>query len=126
MTEESTPGDVVRQARTARGLSQERLARLAGVSARTIGRIERGEDYDDPRMLPTVQRALGIGDSQDPPLSKASAIELAGELVRRLSEAERILEHNRLGSGTAPTDLARRPNVITGPQTDEDTDHADG
>lgn len=114
----STPGEEIRRTRVGRGLSQAELARLAGVSTRTIGRIESGTDYDDPRTIPLVQRALGIGGHEDdgPPLRRASASEFAAELVRRLTEAERILEHARIRSGEVPPEAKNNPNLIRGPR----------
>lgn len=91
---------------------------MAGISSRTMTRIESGADYKDPRSLAAVQAALGIGehaDDADPPLSKATAIELAGELVRRLSEAEKIIEHDRVRRAAAPDDLDTRPNQLNPP-----------
>lgn len=108
-----TPGEEVRQARQAQGLSQEDLARRAGVSAKTIGRIERGVDYENPRNLPAVRAALGLDAGAD--LSRIPAEALAAEVVRRLVAAEAILQRQRLISGDAPPDTINDPGTIAGP-----------
>lgn len=117
-TPNETPGEEVRRVRKARGLSQAALSRLASVSARTIGRIETGRDYDDPRSLPAVQQALGLGEyanKNEPTLSKATALDLANEFVRRLSVAESIIRDARTRPGQVPTD---DPNIIFPDQAD--------
>lgn len=97
-------------------MSQEELARLAGVSVRTVTRIETGGDYAEPRSTPAVRAALGLDDGLgDPPLTKASASQFAAELVRRLTLAEQIIEHERIRQGATPPDLGHRKNVVLGP-----------
>lgn len=126
----STPGAQVKQARIARGLSQPALAKLAGVSIKTIGRIETETDYKMPRSLPKVQRALGLGayaTHGDPPLSKATPMELINELSGRLSEAERIVAEDRIRRGTVADQagLAADPDVILGPPAPGEDDSDD-
>lgn len=113
----SSPGGEVRRVRRARGLSQAELARMAGVSLKTITRIENDRDYADHRSLPVVEAALGINDDGgDPPLSKATAAQFVAELANRLSTLERLLEHSRIRTGEVP------PGVATDPRTIRDTD----
>lgn len=50
-------GDDVRRLRRACGLSQEKLALLAGVSTVTVGRIERGQNVT-LRTFSMIERAL--------------------------------------------------------------------
>jgi transcriptional regulator with XRE-family HTH domain len=122
----STPGEEIRRARRSRGLSQEQLAGAAGVSAKTIGRIERGADYDDPRTLPVIRAALGLDDAATD-LSKVPAETLMAEVVRRLSTAERILEHARIRPGTVPQDILDHPGTLRGPRRRRSEDNrADG
>lgn len=107
----TSPGEQVRRLRKARGLTQTDLAKLAGVSPRSITRIENNADYDEPRTLLQVQHALGIlGDASDPPLSKALDGELITELGRRLANRAGLLDQIR--NGQMPEDFFRRPNVI--------------
>lgn len=123
----ATPGEEIRRARRAQGLSQEGLARLARVSAKTIGRIERGQDYDDPRSLPAIRAALGL-DRPTVDLTRVSAESLAAEIVRRLVAAETVLHDQRIAAGDAPTDLIHRPGTIAGPLADQSghANEADG
>jgi len=54
-------GDTIRIARKAAGLSQEEVARRAGLSLKGMGEIERG-DIEDPHIssLAKIARALGV------------------------------------------------------------------
>lgn len=121
----SHSGDEIRDARRARGLSQEDLARLAGVSAKTISRIERGAEYDDPRSLPVIRAALGLDDN-GLDLSKVPIEELAGELVRRAIAAQRILDQTRLGQGDAPEHVLNDPGTLRGPEVTQTDQEAEG
>jgi len=52
---------LLRKLRTERGLSQEKLARLANVSNNTIINIERGDNHNPTTTtLKKIARALGI------------------------------------------------------------------
>lgn len=115
----ATPRDEIRQARLAQGLSQEEVARRAGVSVKTVGRIERGEDYKDPRSLPAIRAVLGLDTSGGLDLSQVPASELAAEVVRRLMEAEAILQHSRFTSGEVPPEVLHKRSTIAGPPADE-------
>ena len=54
-------GVLIKEARTAAGMSQETLARkVAGVSAADIGKVERGEKDLTQAQLKEVAKALGI------------------------------------------------------------------
>lgn len=123
----ATPGEEIRQARLAQGLSQEELGRRARVSAKTIGRIERGQDYDDPRSIPVIRAALGL-DGATADLTQIPAEALAAEIVRRLVAAEATLQRYRITSGEVPPETLHSPHTIAGPPTDEHPDEtsADG
>lgn len=54
----------LRQERTAAGLSQEDLARLAEVTSMTVSRIERGIHWPSRATLESLARALGVPASQ--------------------------------------------------------------
>lgn len=56
-----TDGEQIRRMRRARGLTQEKLALIAGVSTLTVGRIERGETTT-ARTLAMIERALHSED----------------------------------------------------------------
>lgn len=53
-----TFGNALRETRQARGVSQERLAELAGVHRTYIGAIERGEQNVALRNIVRIARAL--------------------------------------------------------------------
>lgn len=55
----SNLGDNIIRARTAKGWSQEELARRAGISQGTIGHLESGRNSTS-RKLPEIARALGL------------------------------------------------------------------
>ena len=57
-------GDRVRQLRTTKGLSQEKLAELADLHRNYIGGIERGERNLALLNIVRLARALGVSPSQ--------------------------------------------------------------
>jgi transcriptional regulator with XRE-family HTH domain len=56
----SQTGDRLRELRTERHLSQERLARLADVAVRTVARIETGEGEGLESTLRALAKALEV------------------------------------------------------------------
>lgn len=82
-------GEDVRRARRAERLSQQELAAQAGVSRRTIARIEAS---DDASSHESVLRVLRLGRYADEPrprgplLAEASATEILRELALRFGE----------------------------------------
>jgi transcriptional regulator with XRE-family HTH domain len=84
-------GEEVRRRRLLRGLEQEDLAKLTGVSVRTLGRIESGK-AERSRSLPTLEQHLGIepdsvrveaGPPASVTLAEASRLQIVQELMRR-------------------------------------------
>lgn len=54
-------GTLIKEARTAAGLTQEQLARkVAGVSAADVGKVERGEADFTQAQLKLIAKALGV------------------------------------------------------------------
>ncbi|WP_074078265.1 helix-turn-helix transcriptional regulator [Microvirga massiliensis] len=53
-----TPADLLKAARVALGLSPEELAKEAGISRRSLSRLEAGSDTVALRILLAVQRTL--------------------------------------------------------------------
>ena len=89
-------GAHVRKLREARGWSIETLAQKAGMSAKTVGRIERGKT-EDPRAttFSRLARALGVAEAEirgEPPVTPEQATQLdrieakLDELLRRLPD----------------------------------------
>ena len=88
-------GDRIRAARKAAQLSQEEVARRAGLSLKGMGEIERG-DIEDPHVssLTKIARALGVSveallkEEEPVPAGKAEAPE-AGRAEQPIDEEER-------------------------------------
>ncbi len=57
-------GGVLRELRTERGVSQERLAELAGVDRNYIGQIERAERNPAVVNVVKIAKALGVAPSE--------------------------------------------------------------
>lgn len=62
MSQETRVGQRIREAREARGWSQEVLAREIGVSVRTITNLENGRHENGGRRRATVQKAADVLD----------------------------------------------------------------
>ncbi len=60
MTTDETIGQRIRRIRLERGLSQERLAAMTGLSASGISRIESGQRHPLPRTIRDIAHALGV------------------------------------------------------------------
>lgn len=72
-------GNVIRAERTARKLSQERLAGLAGLDRTSVQRLERGVYSPNLDTLERVARALQTHPSELLARADGSEEELAGE-----------------------------------------------
>lgn len=60
MTDLSSIGRYIRKYRVAAGMSQDKLAELAGISSKHIGVLERGERYPSLESLINIANALDI------------------------------------------------------------------
>ena len=58
-----TLGQRIRRLRNAAGLSQDALARAAGIERVTLARLEKGEQTPRYKTLGAIARALGVGVS---------------------------------------------------------------
>ncbi|MGH2846245.1 MAG: helix-turn-helix domain-containing protein [Thermoleophilaceae bacterium] len=95
-----TPGELIRETRERKGLSQRRLALRAGTSQSAIARIERGEEEVTWARLRSVLLAMG----EEPVLSGravASRYDAADLLAQR-----RMSPTARLESGLAFNEFA--------------------
>jgi transcriptional regulator with XRE-family HTH domain len=117
-------GADVQRARKRLGLSQDELASLAGVTRRTIGRLEHSE-HDNPHSLGRVLRVLGLVDDDEPPLGRPGGLDQVSnaELVARLNII--VLEMTRRldGHGEEPGRVGSMPPLD--PPTDEPDRHND-
>jgi transcriptional regulator with XRE-family HTH domain len=57
-------GKTIRQQRVMSKLKLRELARISGVSASHLGRIERGERFPTARILNRIAKPLGFGESK--------------------------------------------------------------
>lgn len=81
-------GENLKKQRKLRGLTQEQLADILGVSFQSVSKWERGEAYPDIELLPTIAEYFGI-----------TTDELMGmKEIRDNSEADKILEIARENS----------------------------
>ncbi|WP_433496117.1 helix-turn-helix domain-containing protein [Micromonospora sp. CA-248089] len=92
-----TVGEILRQWRQRRGLSQLDLAIAADVSARHVSLVETGKSKPSPDMI------LRLADQLHVPLRERNRLLLAGGFAPRY--AERSLDHNAL---SAVHDAVRR------------------
>jgi predicted transcriptional regulator len=85
-----TPGELIRQTRRRKGLSQRRLARRAGTSQSAIARIERGEEEVTWPRLRSIILAMGEEPvlSSRPLHSRYDALEMVH--LRGMSPAARL------------------------------------
>jgi tetratricopeptide (TPR) repeat protein/transcriptional regulator with XRE-family HTH domain len=96
-------GPLLRSRRLSAGLTQEELAAAAGLSARTVGDLERGSTGRPyPKTVALLAAALG--------LDEAGRAELA-ELARAGDEAEPVLQVPRQLPAAVPDFVGRRPEL---------------
>ena len=79
-----TFGRVLRRAREARGLSQERLAEAVGVSDDSIGNAERGLSIPRFEVVVELARALGVSVADFVPGAPKIAPDKVAAVQRRL------------------------------------------
>lgn len=99
-----TPAELIRKARTRKGLSQRRLALRAGTSQSAIARIERGEEDVTWGRLRSILIAMG----EEPALSSRpldSRYDAGDLLATRRSTASARLE-GALASNRFTSELA--------------------
>lgn len=118
------PGRDIRRAREAAGLSQAELGRRSGLGARTVRRVEAGEGNRQGRTIGALRRALGLPVDGAPPdpiatLRTVPWVELVAEITRRLSEAERFTDRQRIQLGDLPPGIADKPGVLRGPDLND-------
>jgi transcriptional regulator with XRE-family HTH domain len=116
-------GEQIKRERRRRNLTQQQLAAEAGVSLRTIGRVERGE-LQESRNFEAITAVLGLQTNSEAPVGKLLADasmadvlqrvqELYDDAVRRATEAGRIYkpgapELDEVGLLAGPTGRTER------------------
>lgn len=90
----SSPGDLVRTARTRAGITQRELARRAGTAQSVVARIEQGATSPTWETLTRLLAAAGFEIDARLELSAASASHMLADVSRilRLTPEERLLE----------------------------------
>lgn len=121
---EEHPGHQIRRAREALGLSQAELGRRSKLGVRTVRRVEAGQGTPEGRTIAALRRTLGLPVAGSPPdpvavLRETATVDLIAELTRRLMNAERIMDRQRMQVGELPSAVPDKPGVIRGPDTDD-------
>lgn len=116
-----TDGNDIRDARQRAGLTQAELAKLVGVSQRTVGNWERGETVAHTRIARIEQVLAGHWKNDDSPqvgLSSASDVELLAEIARRFARTPMEAGHeSQQGQGTEGPQHGRKDRSEDGSQT---------
>ncbi len=103
MSKESNVGEIIKQARLAKGLNLRELAAESGVSASHLGRIERGERSPSIDILKKIAKPLGF-EGADLLLLVAGYSgggRLSPDLIKRFAQA--LLELHHVLAEFAPT-----------------------
>lgn len=64
MTAHKTPGEILKEARQKKGLTQDELAKKAGLGKNTYPKIERDESKPSPESIKKLVKVLGIDASK--------------------------------------------------------------
>jgi transcriptional regulator with XRE-family HTH domain len=119
-------GDTLRRYRERAGLSQVRLAELAGVNRHTVERLEYGERRPTPAMLAALARALAGDDREAEQLAALLAtaagaslrVDTPGGVERRIRRTEQAvraeLRRQRAAAAGATIRPARGRPTSTG------------
>ncbi len=102
-------GDIVREARTRKGLTQARLARLADVSRRHLAALEKGANVS---ML-VLEKVASVLELKDIQLDNFS-IHRAGAQTLNLPLLADTLREARAGARRAETMIARAEGIASG------------
>jgi len=68
MSKPKTPGEILKEARLAKGWTQDELANKAGLGKNTYPKIERGISKPDPLSIKKLLKVLDIKPSDIPHL----------------------------------------------------------
>ena len=98
-------GSVIREKRTAQGLTQEQVATALGVSAPAVSKWERGESFPEITLLPALARLLGTDLNGLLSFQQEMGREEIAAFLGRLVQAAEILgihvlDHIIIGDGT--------------------------
>ncbi len=68
MAKAKTPGEILKEARIKKGLTQDEVTKKAGLGKNTYPKIERGENQPDPSTIKKLLKVLDIKMSDIPHL----------------------------------------------------------
>lgn len=86
-------GARIKALREERGWSQERLAEEAGVSARTVWAVEKGESIPQPKKLRAILDALDVAEPQNGDLMIAGMPEDVAVFLRVAAQRLSVLDY---------------------------------
>jgi transcriptional regulator with XRE-family HTH domain len=98
-------GEVVRRLRLGRGLSQEKLAEMAGLHRNYVGGIERGERNVALLNIVALARALGVKPGQ--------LLDTIVDRWKEFARTSRSLNHDGSQDGKTLLAFAPRPKTAT-------------
>ena len=103
MVKKNNTGDIIRQARLAKGLNLQKLAAESGVSSSHLGRIERGERSPSIDILRKISEPLGFKGAEL--LLLVAGYSEGGRLSPHLIKgfAQALLELHQVLAEIAPT-----------------------
>lgn len=122
----------VREAREQHGWTQQQLADRIDASLRSVVAWEAGKNPVSRRYQRALEKTFRDHDEQQsdrpegPTLREATAIELAGELVRRLVEAEQLVSHPRVVRGPIPAEVLADPRTLLAHPAPDQDERVDG
>ena len=100
-------GNMIREARTQKGLTQAALAEQAGISSSEMGKIERGEKEPSQDALKKMAKALGM--TQKSLLEAASGS--GASSGKKTSSSGKASSSSKKGSGTETLSAAEKKLV---------------
>ena len=110
-------GELIRQARTAAKMTQQQLAKAAGLSAAEIGQAERGERELTQASLRAIAKATGVTQTSLLNAEKPTkAAPKAAPAPMKLSDAEQKLV--RLYRKANPDQRSDVMRILTGEKTE--------
>ena len=92
MTSDNELGRIIKQQRTARGLTLWQVAATSGVSSSHLSRIEKGERFPSARTLWKIAQPLGLDETELLPMGGYPPIPVSTEAERPNGLKTRVFE----------------------------------
>src|ERR1043166_2555077 len=106
-------GDIVKEARIKQGLTQARLAKLAGMSRRHLAAFEKGANVS-VNVLRRIAAVLGLQELQLGELSLLTANEEASPKAANIARLADAIREARADAERAQAILGRAEDIIQG------------